>query len=75
MFVNGCFWHGHHCKRGAREPKTNVEYWRTKIARNRDRDRTRPKALRAIGWKALTVWECELKAPDKLTKKIARFLG
>ena len=38
IFVHGCFWHGHDCPRGARMPKTNADYWRAKIARNRARD-------------------------------------
>jgi DNA mismatch endonuclease, patch repair protein len=38
VFVNGCFWHGHNCARGARAPKANAEYWRTKITRNSLRD-------------------------------------
>ena len=37
IFVHGCFWHGHSCKRGSRMPKTNVEYWETKITRNVER--------------------------------------
>ena len=37
IFVHGCFWHGHSCKRGNRLPKTNAEYWQTKIARNVER--------------------------------------
>lgn len=75
IFVHGCFWHGHDCKRGAREPKTNVEYWRGKISRNMARDKASITALRAIGWKPLIVWECELRMPPKLSKKIARFLA
>lgn len=38
LFVHGCFWHGHDCRRGARAPKTNADYWRAKIARNVERD-------------------------------------
>ena len=38
IFVNGCFWHGHDCARGARKPKTNADYWTAKIARNQSRD-------------------------------------
>jgi DNA mismatch endonuclease (patch repair protein) len=59
IFVHGCFWHGHGCKRGARTPKTNVEYWVAKVARNKARDRRNTKALRERGWSVITVWECE----------------
>src|SRR2546426_5313806 len=38
VFINGCFWHGHDCPRGARVPKTNARYWIAKVARNRARD-------------------------------------
>jgi len=75
VFVHGCFWHGHDCKRGAREPKDNATYWRAKIARNRVRDVAVQKALRAEGWKTLTVWECETRDGAKLSSRLARFLG
>lgn len=64
IFVHGCFWHGHACKRGARAPKTNAEYWREKIARNKARDKKNAAALKALGWRVITVWECELKHLD-----------
>ena len=38
IFVNGCFWHGHEGCRYFRLPKTNIDFWRTKIERNRERD-------------------------------------
>ena len=74
IFVHGCFWHGHDCKRGAREPKDNAVYWRAKIARNRARDANVLKALRSEGWKTLTVWECETRNAAKLSAKLTRFL-
>ncbi len=61
LFVHGCFWHGHDCPRGARTPKSNVDYWRTKIARNQARDDRASTALAAAGWRAATVWECGLR--------------
>ena len=75
IFVHGCFWHGHDCKRGARQPKDNAAYWRAKIAANRARDRGVQKALKAEGWKTLIVWECETRDGAKLSAKLARFLG
>jgi len=74
VFVHGCFWHGHDCKRGARQPKDNAAYWRSKIARNRARDAASMRALRAEGWRALVVWECEARDADALARKLARFL-
>ena len=60
IFVHGCFWHGHDCRRGARQPKENAAYWRAKIDRNRARDRQAQEALRAQGWECLIVWECAI---------------
>jgi len=64
IFVHGCFWHGHSCKRGARVPKSNVDYWVEKIARNKTRDRKNAAALRKLGWRVITLWECKLKTLD-----------
>ena len=75
IFVQGCFWHGHDCPRGARLPKTNVDYWSQKIARNKDRDCRNLDILRSLGWKVLTIWECELRGNQQATEgKIADFL-
>lgn len=74
VFVNGCFWHGHDCARGAREPKANAEYWRTKIGRNRLRDAANVAALKARGWRAAVVWECELKELDRVERRLSGFL-
>jgi len=74
VFVHGCFWHGHDCKRGARAPKANAEYWRGKIARNRARDVRTLAALDAVGWAALVVWECELVSLPELEIRLRGFL-
>lgn len=66
VFVHGCFWHGHDCRRGARMPKDNADYWRRKIDRNRARDAQAAADLAAAGWRVLTVWECEIKDPARL---------
>jgi DNA mismatch endonuclease (patch repair protein) len=74
IFVHGCFWHGHSCKRGARAPKANAAYWREKIARNRARDADALKQLKRAGWSALVIWECETRDSDALAKALRRFL-
>jgi DNA mismatch endonuclease, patch repair protein len=74
VFMHGCFWHGHDCKRGARPPKNNADYWRAKIARNRARDERNVVALDALGWSVLTVFECELKDEAALLTRIDRAL-
>jgi len=68
IFVHGCFWHGHDCRRGARAPKTNADYWRAKIARNVERDRVTAAAFDSIGWQRLVIWECEVPAPNLLQR-------
>jgi DNA mismatch endonuclease (patch repair protein) len=51
-------------------PQTNAEYWRAKIARNRARDLAASAALTSMGWRALTVYECELKDPTALRARL-----
>jgi DNA mismatch endonuclease, patch repair protein len=75
IFVHGCFWHGHDCPRGARMPKTNVAYWEAKIARNRARDAKTLAAYSARGWRALAVYECELKDKPALRARLALALN
>ena len=74
IFVHGCFWHGYDCKRGARRPKTNADYWRAKIVRNRARDAAAEAALHDAGWAVLTLWECALKDEGALTAALRGFL-
>lgn len=74
IFVHGCFWHGHDCPRGARSPKANADYWRVKIERNRARDAAHRVRLEELGWRALTIWECELKEIAAVEKRLREFL-
>ena len=77
IFVNGCFWHGHHINlqfadlqftisnsECCKIPKTNREFWVAKIRRNKERDKEEQRRLAKMGWHCITVWECELK-PSK----------
>lgn len=65
ILVNGCFWHGHeNCSKYA-TPRSNKEFWETKIARNRHRDEVTTAHLTALGWHVLTVWECETCGRDR----------
>lgn len=62
VFVHGCFWHGHaKCRKGLTLTSTRRQYWQMRIAKNRRRDCRVAKALRAMGWRVFTVWECELR--------------
>lgn len=74
IFLHGCFWHGHTCKRGARIPKSNREYWLHKIKKNKARDETNITKLIEAGWKVLIVWECELRELEDLKNRIRTFL-
>ena len=74
IFVHGCFWHGHRCRRGARIPKTNTAYWSQKIAHNRSRDAAARRRLKKLGWRVLVIWECRLKSDGNAQVLIARFL-
>ncbi|RIV86851.1 very short patch repair endonuclease [Aurantiacibacter zhengii] len=74
IFVHGCFWHGHNCKRGARIPKSNTQYWKKKIGSNIDRDVRSLGALKALGWSVAIVWECELKEPNSVMRRMSMFL-
>ena len=75
IFVHGCFWHGHDCKRGARMPTTNADYWQAKIGRNIARDGRTLRALDEQGWRALVVWECELADEATLSARLRAFLA
>lgn len=59
VFVHGCFWHWHGCKR-SRMPEANRDYWTRKIARNVERDTRNLAALGERGWESRVIWECEL---------------
>lgn len=74
--IKGCFWHGHNCKRG-NLPKSNLTYWNSKISNNIERDKHNEKQLILMGWKVITVWECECTPQeilkntiDKIEKKL-----
>ena len=70
IMVNGCFWHGHKGCRYATKPKTNIEFWETKIARNLHRDEVTTVHLEALGWTVITVWECELRNSSQLDERL-----
>ena len=76
ILVHGCFWHRHpapSCKL-ARMPKSRLEFWEPKLTANAERDARALRALEAAGWRALTLWECEIKSNHDLERRIIRFL-
>ena len=74
IFVHGCFWHRHKNCKIASMPKSNVEFWQAKFDRNVHNDKKHKRELKKLGWHVLTVWECQLKKPDKVLAKLERLL-
>jgi DNA mismatch endonuclease (patch repair protein) len=74
IFVHGCFWHRHSCPAGRKRPKTNIPYWSSKLAGNKRRDLRNLVRMQALGWRTLVLWECELKEPLAVGRRIVRFL-
>jgi DNA mismatch endonuclease (patch repair protein) len=73
IFVNGCFWHGHNCRKNLM-PKNNQVYWKTKIEENVKRDKKNHRKLNRLGWSYCNIWECEIRNKIELEKKILTFL-
>lgn len=75
IFINGCFWHKHDCQY-FKWPKSNVQFWETKINQNVIRDKKNYQTLADLGWQSLIVWGCEFKKDnfEKLIAKVKEFL-
>jgi len=66
IFINGCFWHGHEGCKHFVQPKSNVDYWKSKILRNQQRDKETILKLQQLGWKVVIIWECEINKSQLL---------
>lgn len=77
IFVHGCFWHRHCCRKGRSVPATRANFWRRKFRRNMECDARQIRRLRRLGWSVMTVWECQVsrQATPALFARIRRFLG
>ena len=77
IFVHGCFWHQHRGCRKATIPESRQEFWAAKLRRNVKRDADAVKRLRKMGWRVITIWECQLKDQEGLSvflrKKISQY--
>jgi DNA mismatch endonuclease (patch repair protein) len=79
ILINGCFWHGHNCP-SFKLPLSNIEYWKSKIAKNMARDIKNLQLLRDRGWRVYIVWECSLRKiewkdqPNRVVELIAEWL-
>lgn len=74
VFVHGCYWHGHSCRLGRAQSKSNVDFWAGKLAANTSRDARNVALLRERGWEVEIVWQCELKEGLWL-ERVLRFLS
>ena len=77
IFVHGCFWHQHNdptCKL-AHAPRSNLDYWKQKLAQTQERDKVNRAKLEASGWDVLVIWECETRASKDLEACIRDFLN
>jgi len=75
IFIHGCFWHRHVGCKYATTPKTRVRFWQNKFDGNVQRDARTRRQLNRLGWRVLTVWQCDLKKPERLVTRLERFLS
>jgi DNA mismatch endonuclease, patch repair protein len=66
IFIDGCFWH--QCPEHGQMPARNVDYWRPKLDRNRERDREVNERLEGAGWTVLRFWEHE--GPEQVAAEV-----
>jgi DNA mismatch endonuclease (patch repair protein) len=69
--VRGCFWHGHNCIDG-HLPKSNEEYWTSKLKANKERDERNSSLLSEMGWNEIVVWECRCMSSESLAEELDR---
>lgn len=74
LFVHGCFWHAHGCRKG-QPPKSREDYWGPKLQATRQRDQRNLEALSEAGWRVEVVWQCELADRDELVARLRRLLS
>lgn len=75
IFVHGCFWHRHAGCRRTTTPTRNRDFWLAKFAANVNRDRIKARLLRAMGFKVLTIWECETSDLDRVNRRLRPLTG
>ena len=75
VLVHGCFWHRHAGCRFSTTPQTRAAFWQEKFDGNIKRDQVKAQQLRRLGWRVLTVWECETRHPKKLGKRLGKLFA
>lgn len=73
IFINGCFWHGHSCKKG-QLPTSNIDFWKEKISSNKIRDDRNVTLLAKLGWKVIIIWQCEISNIKSRKAKLEKVL-
>ena len=73
VFIDGCFWHG--CRWHCRLPKSRIDFWHPKIARNKVRDRKVNRILRNEGWRVIRLWEHSLNDYASVANRIQGMLA
>jgi len=72
VLVHGCFWHQHPGCRKATIPATRSDFWAGKLGRNVERDGETKLKLKRLGWKIITIWECQTKDRETLLRHMRR---
>jgi DNA mismatch endonuclease (patch repair protein) len=75
VFVHGCFWHRHRKCSFAYSPKTRKAFWKSKFEDNVRRDRRHLHDLAELGWRALVIWECQIRDLNVIADRLSRFLS
>lgn len=70
IFLHGCFWHRHNCRKGRSTPSTRQDFWQKKFQDNVRRDEEAHEALLSLGWNVITIWECELKNLEQVIENL-----
>mgnify|MGYP001571625729 CR=1 FL=1 len=67
IFVDSCFWHG--CRYHGTIPKSNLSFWKKKLALNKNRDRAVNRQYKKMGWVVIRIWEHSItKSGDKVER-------
>lgn len=75
IFVHGCFWHRHKDCPDAKLPKSNTDFWTTKLNKNVERDKKVRSSLEKLGWKVHVIWECDLKNTKKWLSDFQNYIS
>ena len=73
IFADGDFWHG----KNFNEWKKRVSpFWRTKIAKNMERDKKQTNSLKNQGYRVIRFWGSIIKKhPENVTRKIEKLIN